>query len=49
MKTTKLILSGLFVLGALTIQAQNVASNANVTSGGQQAANYGTGNVFYEL
>src|SRR5690606_367328 len=33
--------------GALTIQAQNVASDADVTSGGEQAADYGTGNAFY--
>lgn len=47
MKTTKLILTGLFVFGALTLQAQNTAETADVTSGGLQSGNYGTGNTFY--
>lgn len=47
MKTRKLILSGLFVFGALTIQAQNVVSNQHKTSGGLDAGNHGTGNAFY--
>lgn len=47
MKTRKLILSGLFVFGALTMQAQNVESNADVTSGGLEAGYKGPGNAFY--
>src|SRR5690554_8011321 len=47
MKTRKLILSGLFVFGALTMQAQNVESNADVTSGGLEAGDKGPGNAFY--
>lgn len=47
MNTIRRVITGLFALGALTLQAQNVASTADVTSGGLEAGSGGTGNAFY--
>jgi hypothetical protein len=47
MKTTQLLTLALFALCTLTTNAQNTAENTNVTSGGVQSGNYGTGNAFY--
>ncbi|KAA5538196.1 hypothetical protein [Paenimyroides baculatum] len=43
----KNLLSLIFIAATLSAQAQNVASTANVTSGGLQAGNAGVYNTFY--
>ncbi|UUC45931.1 hypothetical protein [Flavobacterium cerinum] len=44
---TKLLLTGFFLSGFLSLNAQNVASNSTVTSGGLQSGSNGEGNTFY--
>lgn len=47
MKTLRLFVVGLFLSSSFLALAQNVLSNAAVTSGGLQAGALGTGNAFY--
>src|SRR5690606_18202035 len=47
MKTKQLILSGLFMFSALTLQAQTITTTQSITRVGENSGNYGSGNAFY--
>lgn len=47
MKTPQILAAVMLVTGIFTTNAQNVASTANLTSGGLQAGAYGSGNTFF--